>query len=187
MTETSRWHRRWASCGLQTTRPSSLAAADFSRAVGLTSLALDAASGLMLGLWSFDGPVPAPFPGTPLDHRLAREGRLLSQHFWDRRTLFDVNFQPRHMTVGELEAGLRWLFGEIYNEREFTRRKRAYMEIVKRRCAAERRGRLGYRPVPCPVPQKPSPGGPEAEIADRFEFPTGGRDLPTIAQQGRQS
>jgi len=37
------------------------------------------------------------------------------------------------MTVEELETGMRWLFQEIYNEREYTRRKRHYMEIVKQR------------------------------------------------------
>jgi radical SAM superfamily enzyme YgiQ (UPF0313 family) len=75
--------------------------------------------------------VMTPFPGTPLYDRLVREGRLLQPRYWDRCTLFDVNYTPRRMTVKELEEGLRWLFGEIYNEREFTRRKRHYMEIVK--------------------------------------------------------
>jgi radical SAM superfamily enzyme YgiQ (UPF0313 family) len=77
--------------------------------------------------------VLTPFPGTPLYQRLAREGRLLRPRFWDRCTLFDVNYKPRGMTVEQLEEGIRWLFGEIYNEREFTRRKRNYMEIVKQR------------------------------------------------------
>jgi len=45
--------------------------------------------------------------------------------------LFDVTYQPKGMSVDELESGLRWLFGEIYNEREFLRRKRHYMEIFK--------------------------------------------------------
>lgn len=75
--------------------------------------------------------VPTPFPGTPLYHRLRREGRLLADRFWSRCTLFDVNFLPARMSVDELEAGLRWLFGEIYNEREFNRRKRHYIEILK--------------------------------------------------------
>jgi hypothetical protein len=35
------------------------------------------------------------------------------------------------MSVEELEGGLRWLFGQLYNEREFIRRKRHYMDIVK--------------------------------------------------------
>ncbi len=74
-----------------------------------------------------------PFPGTPLYERLRREGRLLKERFWDRCTLFDVNYVPRNMTVDELEAGVRWLFREIYNEREFNRRKRHYMDIVKER------------------------------------------------------
>jgi radical SAM superfamily enzyme YgiQ (UPF0313 family) len=77
--------------------------------------------------------VMTPFPGTPLYQRLAREGRLLRPRYWDRCTLFDVTYKPRGMTVEQLEEGIRWLFGEIYNEREFTRRKRNYMEIVKQR------------------------------------------------------
>jgi len=77
--------------------------------------------------------VLTPFPGTPLYQRLQREGRLLQPRYWERCTLFDVNFQPKQMTVAELEAGLRWLFGEIYNEHERTRRQRHYMELVKRR------------------------------------------------------
>lgn len=75
--------------------------------------------------------VLTPFPGTPLHQRLAREGRLLQPRYWDRCTLFDVNFRPRHMTVGELEAGMRWLFAEVYNEQEYARRQRHYMELSK--------------------------------------------------------
>ena len=85
------------------------------------------------GLAEVQYTVLTPFPGTPLHARLRREGRLLQDRFWDRCTLFDVNFRPKRMTVEELEAGIRWLFQEIYNEREFARRKRRYMEIVKER------------------------------------------------------
>jgi len=74
-----------------------------------------------------------PFPGTPLYHRLKREGRLLKARYWDRCTLFDVNFIPKHMSVADLECGLRWLFSEVYNAREFSRRKRQYIEITKAR------------------------------------------------------
>jgi radical SAM superfamily enzyme YgiQ (UPF0313 family) len=77
--------------------------------------------------------VQTPFPGTPLYERLRREGRLLQPRFWDRCTLFDVTYRPRHMTVEQLEEGLQGLFRDIYNEREFTRRKRHYMELVKQR------------------------------------------------------
>ena len=83
------------------------------------------------GLLEVQITVQTPFPGTPLYHRLAREGRLLQERFWDRCTLFDVNYRPKQMTVAELEQGMRFLFAETYNESEFLRRKRKYMEIVK--------------------------------------------------------
>jgi radical SAM superfamily enzyme YgiQ (UPF0313 family) len=83
------------------------------------------------GLLEVQVTVQTPFPATPLYHRLRREGRLLSERYWDKCTLFDVTYQPKRMSVDDLESGLRWLFGEIYNEREFLRRKRHYMEIVK--------------------------------------------------------
>ncbi len=77
--------------------------------------------------------VQTPFPGTPLYDRLRRDGRLLQDRDWNRCTLFDVTYRPKHMTVEELEAGMRWLFTELYTEPEFNRRKRHYMEIVKAR------------------------------------------------------
>jgi radical SAM superfamily enzyme YgiQ (UPF0313 family) len=84
------------------------------------------------GLLEVQLTVLTPFPGTPLYARLHRERRLLQERYWDRCTLFDVNYQPKGMTVEELETGLRWLFAEVYNEEQFNRRKRHYMEIVKR-------------------------------------------------------
>jgi hypothetical protein len=35
------------------------------------------------------------------------------------------------MSVAELEAGMRWLFQEVYNENAFARRQRHYMEQIK--------------------------------------------------------
>ena len=37
------------------------------------------------------------------------------------------------MSVNELEVGLRWLFSQTYNEEQFNKRKRNYIEIVKAR------------------------------------------------------
>lgn len=82
------------------------------------------------GLLEVQITVQTPFPGTPLYQRLRREGRLLSDRFWDRCTLFDVNYRPKNMSIDELESGVRWLFGEIYNKREFARRKRRYIDIL---------------------------------------------------------
>ena len=83
------------------------------------------------GLIEVQVTVQTAFPGTPLYERLKAEGRLLQERYWDRCTLFDVNFQPKHMTVEELEAGMRWLFEELYSADAYHRRQRNYMEIVK--------------------------------------------------------
>jgi len=89
------------------------------------------------GLLEVQLTVQTPFPGTPLYARLRREGRLLSDRYWDRCTLFDVNYRPKNMSMEDLEGGMRWLFGEIYNEREFIRRKRRYMDILHANGTAE--------------------------------------------------
>jgi radical SAM superfamily enzyme YgiQ (UPF0313 family) len=88
------------------------------------------------GLLESQVTVLTPFPGTRLYDRLETEGRLLSEKYWDRCTLFDVNFVPRHMSVEELEAGMRWLFEQLYSGKELQRRRRHFMEIQKLRLAA---------------------------------------------------
>jgi radical SAM superfamily enzyme YgiQ (UPF0313 family) len=84
------------------------------------------------GLLEVQVTVQTPFPGTRLYTRLKYEGRLISDRFWDRCTLFDVTFRPKQMTVEELEAGMRWLFRELYSEEQVQRRRRRYVDIVKR-------------------------------------------------------
>ena len=81
--------------------------------------------------------VQTPFPGTPLYERLKRDGRLLWDRFWDRCTLFDVNYRPKNMSVEELEEGFKWLAQDVYGDREFKRRKRHYMDLVKNRSCVE--------------------------------------------------
>ena len=80
------------------------------------------------GLAEVQVTVLTPFPATPLYSRLSREGRLLSPRFWDRCTLFDVNYLPARMTVNELETGLRWLFQELYSQAESSRRLRSFVQ-----------------------------------------------------------
>jgi radical SAM superfamily enzyme YgiQ (UPF0313 family) len=72
-----------------------------------------------------------PFPGTRLLQRLQQEGRLLYDRFWDRCTLFDLVFRPKQMTPEELEQGHLWLMQQIYNEDQYRRRKRIYVDIMK--------------------------------------------------------
>jgi radical SAM superfamily enzyme YgiQ (UPF0313 family) len=76
--------------------------------------------------------VLTPYPGTPLYQRLRAEGRLLKDDFWDRCTMFDINFRPKNMSIEELEKGLLWIFKEIYTEKEYLKRKRYYMDIIKK-------------------------------------------------------
>jgi radical SAM superfamily enzyme YgiQ (UPF0313 family) len=72
------------------------------------------------GLYDVQITVQTPFPGTPLYERYMRENRILYDGAWEMCTLFDVNFQPKHMTVADLERGLRELGKKIYSE-EFTK------------------------------------------------------------------
>jgi radical SAM superfamily enzyme YgiQ (UPF0313 family) len=75
--------------------------------------------------------VLTPYPGTPLQTRLKQEGRLFEEQYWDRCTMFDLNFKPKNMSPEQLEEGLLWIFSQIYNEKEYLRRKRHYIDIVK--------------------------------------------------------
>jgi radical SAM superfamily enzyme YgiQ (UPF0313 family) len=64
-----------------------------------------------------------PFPGTPLYERLLREGRILQPGAWQLCTLFDVNYQPTHMSPQELREGIYRLGEKLYND-EATRKRR---------------------------------------------------------------
>ena len=79
------------------------------------------------GLTEVQVTVLTPFPGTALYRRLRAEGRLLREQYWERCTLFDVNFVPKRMTVDELEQGLEYLMGELYTAKEQARRRSLYL------------------------------------------------------------
>ena len=70
--------------------------------------------------------VMTAFPGTPLYNNLQAEGRLLDETAWEKCTLFDVNFQPKQMSVRELELGLLNLGQRIYSAEEKQARTRAF-------------------------------------------------------------
>jgi radical SAM superfamily enzyme YgiQ (UPF0313 family) len=95
------------------------------------------------GLAEVQYTVLTPFPGTPLHGRLRREKRLLAERFWDRCTLFDVNFVPKRMTVEELEAGLRWLFKETYTRAATEARIQSF--VAQRSAARRAAQRTGSR------------------------------------------
>ena len=77
--------------------------------------------------------VLTPFPGTALYRRLQVEGRLLTEKFWERCTLFDVTFQPRRMSVEDLEGGLEHLMKSLYSADERRRRRLRFIEIARNR------------------------------------------------------
>lgn len=65
--------------------------------------------------------VLTPFPGTPLHARLDSEGRLLHKDW----SLYDgqhVVFQPKHMSVGELQRGIEWTWKKTYSYSGILRR-----------------------------------------------------------------
>ena len=108
------------------------------------------------GLYEVQVTVLTPFPGTPLNDRLEREDRLLEPGAWDRCTLFDVNFQPSHMSPSELAGGFRDLVGRLYGE-EFTQwRRDNYWKAQGGR--SERPAR--HKPPPRPESKPPHNGAP---------------------------
>jgi len=82
--------------------------------------------------------VPTPFPGTPLYAQLQREGRLLHDRAWERCTLFDVNFQPTHMSPQELSVGSRRLVVALYSEEATLRRREHFKQLRQQTHALER-------------------------------------------------
>jgi len=58
--------------------------------------------------------VLTPFPGTPLFHRLEKEGRILTKD-WSKYTEADVVFEPKHMTAEELVQGGMKCYREFYS------------------------------------------------------------------------
>ncbi|HEV2719740.1 MAG TPA: radical SAM protein [Thermoanaerobaculia bacterium] len=90
------------------------------------------------GLFEVQITVQTPFPGTPLYERLRREGRILREGAWELCTLFDVNFRPSHMTVDELENGLRELARQLYDGPATRERQRRFIAEMQSRTPARR-------------------------------------------------
>lgn len=67
--------------------------------------------------------VVTPFPNTPLYKRLEAEGRLLTKN-WEFYDAQHVVFQPRHMSVQELQAGIEVAWKHAYSWRSIVRRIR---------------------------------------------------------------
>ncbi len=70
-----------------------------------------------------------PYPGTPLFHQMENEGRLLHRD-WSRYDTAHVVFQPRRMSVEELEQGYAWIYQRLFSHTSIWRRRPADWHAV---------------------------------------------------------
>ncbi len=83
------------------------------------------------GLYEVQVTFMTAFPGTPLYHRLRQEGRILRDKAWELCTLFDINFQPKNMSVAELQSGFLGLVKRLYSAEETTDRRTKFKRMLK--------------------------------------------------------
>jgi radical SAM superfamily enzyme YgiQ (UPF0313 family) len=72
-----------------------------------------------------------PFLGTDLYEKLKQENRLLADNYWDKCTLFDVNFIPKNFSVEELEINFEKLMANIYSVDVVKERKKKFRQAMK--------------------------------------------------------
>lgn len=72
-----------------------------------------------------------PFPGTELYQQLKLQNRLPKDNYWDRCTLFDVNYVPKNFTIEELEVHFQELMGRVYERKTVEQRKSKFKQILK--------------------------------------------------------
>lgn len=65
--------------------------------------------------------IATPFPGTPLYKQLHAEGRILTRD-WAYYGGQNVVFQPKNMTVEELQQGTQWAWRQVYRFPSILRR-----------------------------------------------------------------
>lgn len=83
------------------------------------------------GLYEVQITFMTAFPGTPLYARLKREGRILRDHAWELCTLFDINFQPKNMSVAELQSGFLKLAKQLYSAEETHERRIRFKRCLR--------------------------------------------------------
>ena len=62
-----------------------------------------------------------PYPGTPLFKRLEKEGRIFTKE-WSKYNQVEVVYEPKNMTVKELEEGTRKIAKEYYSHYNIIKR-----------------------------------------------------------------
>lgn len=84
------------------------------------------------GLYEVQVTFLTAFPGTPLYARLKAEDRIIEDGRWDKCTLFDVNFRPRHLSAQELQDGFLGLVKTLYSAKETSARRRGFKARLRR-------------------------------------------------------
>ncbi|WP_046757094.1 B12-binding domain-containing radical SAM protein [Kordia jejudonensis] len=74
-----------------------------------------------------------PFPGTELYQQLKNEGRLLADNYWEKCTLFDVNFIPKNFSVSELETEFENLMKNVYAKKVVANRGKQFKKVLLNR------------------------------------------------------
>lgn len=83
------------------------------------------------GLYEVQITFQTAFPGTPLYARLKNEGRIIRDRAWELCTLFDINFQPKNMSVSELQNGFLKLAKQLYSADETRERRTKFKRMLK--------------------------------------------------------
>jgi radical SAM superfamily enzyme YgiQ (UPF0313 family) len=83
------------------------------------------------GLYEVQITFMTAFPGTPLYARLKNEGRILRDRAWELCTLFDINFQPKNMSVAELQSGFLRLGKQLYSAEETQGRRAGFKHRLR--------------------------------------------------------
>jgi radical SAM superfamily enzyme YgiQ (UPF0313 family) len=83
------------------------------------------------GLYEVQITFMTAFPGTPLYARLKNEGRILRDRAWELCTLFDINFQPKNLSVAELQTGFLKLAEQLYSTEETRQRRSNFKRQLK--------------------------------------------------------
>lgn len=81
-----------------------------------------------LQLFDVQVTIATAFPGTPYYSRLLADGRMIEAENWDKCTLFDVNFHPDSMSIGELRASFKDLAVRMYSEEAVRARRHSFKE-----------------------------------------------------------
>ena len=72
-----------------------------------------------------------PYPGTRLYNELESQGRILHKD-WSKYDCSNVVFQPKNMTIEELQSGFEWSYYELYSYKSMTKRllnSRRYLKL----------------------------------------------------------